>query len=294
MSANYRRNRQAFSLVELLVVIAILALLVSLLLPSMGQAREQARRAVCGAHLRGLSNAWEVYALLYKSLPPMARAGIDINYKYNKCKDEMERVETGGFGPDSFDVFLSPHPDPDCAFSVQKEWLTIFFRNQIFQVALPEGSDGEFGRWRNFGLLFAGDVVDDPRVFFCPSQRDPDLSWDTPYNPWPPSIETCRRPDDDKIANHTESSFERRAGTTGVPWDRVGLRTVIASDIIWPGTVARTHRDGVSAAYRDGHVTYVRDERFAHWWDDDADSWTSDESRLKFLEMSYWLDLQGR
>ena len=159
------------------------------------------------------------------------RAGIDINYKRNKCTEQMQRVETGGFGPKSFPAFLGPLPDDKCASFFHPEWLTIFFRNQIFQVALPEGSDGEFGRWRNFGLLWVAGVLDDPRVFFCPSQRDPDLAWDTPYNPWPPSIETCRRPDDDAIANHTESSFGRRAGMTGVPWDRIGLRTVIAGDI---------------------------------------------------------------
>ena len=147
-------------------------------------------------------------------------------------------------------------------------------------------------RWRNFGLLWVGGALDDPRVFFCPSQRDPDLAWNTPYNPWPPSVKTCRRPDNPRIANHTESSFERRAGMTGVPWDRIGLRPVNANDIMWPETVAKTHRDGITAAYRDGHVAYVKDARFVDWWQND--SWVSDDSRLKFLEMSYWLDLQGR
>lgn len=292
MSVRGTRLGRAFSLVELLVVISIIALLMSILLPSLKRAREQGRRVVCGSHLRGLANAWEIYAITFQALPPLARAGIDINYKRNRCTEQMQRVETGGFGPDSFPAFLNPLPHPECASSFHPEWLTIFFRNQIFQVALPEGSDGEFGRWRNFGLLWVAGVLDDPRVFFCPSQRDPDLAWDTPYNPWPPSIETCRRPDNHHIANHTESSFERRAGMTGVPWDRVGLRTVIAGDIMWPDVVRTTHREGISAAYRDGHAVFIRDPRFADWWSDD-DSWTDGDSRVKFLQMSHWLDLQG-
>ncbi|MHC4611851.1 MAG: type II secretion system protein [Planctomycetota bacterium] len=288
----WARTGRAFSLVELLVVVSIIALLISILLPSMKRAREQTRRVVCGSHLRGLANAWEIYAITFKALPPLARAGIDINYKLSSCTWRMERVETNGFGPESFQAFLDPLPNTDCAWPGHPEWLTMFYRNQIFQVALPEGSDGEFGRWRNFGLLWVADVLDDPQVFFCPSQRDPDLAWNTPYNPWPPSIDRARRPDNQHMANHTESSFERRAGLTGVPWDRVGLRTVIAADNMWPDAVKSGHGEGVTAAYRDGHAVFIRDRKFADWWGN-GDSWLDEDSRVKFLEMSYWLDQQG-
>ena len=51
----------AFTLIELLVVIAIIALLVSILVPSLRLARQQALRVVCMTNLRALSQASALY-----------------------------------------------------------------------------------------------------------------------------------------------------------------------------------------------------------------------------------------
>ncbi len=55
-------NKKAFTLVELLVVVAIIALLVSILLPALGNARQQARNVVCASQIKQSSMAAFSYA----------------------------------------------------------------------------------------------------------------------------------------------------------------------------------------------------------------------------------------
>jgi prepilin-type N-terminal cleavage/methylation domain-containing protein/prepilin-type processing-associated H-X9-DG protein len=56
------RRARAFTLIELLIVLSIILLLVSLVLPTLGRARESARRVACQSNLRQLALAAIMYA----------------------------------------------------------------------------------------------------------------------------------------------------------------------------------------------------------------------------------------
>jgi prepilin-type N-terminal cleavage/methylation domain-containing protein/prepilin-type processing-associated H-X9-DG protein len=64
------KRRAGFTLVELLVVISIIALLISILLPSLKKARSLSKDVMCKANLRGMGQAFTMYGEKYDGAWP--------------------------------------------------------------------------------------------------------------------------------------------------------------------------------------------------------------------------------
>lgn len=65
-------RRRGFTLVELLVVTGVICLLLGLLLPALGKARAQARRAACRSQLHGVGMAMRMYVDDNANVMPVA------------------------------------------------------------------------------------------------------------------------------------------------------------------------------------------------------------------------------
>jgi prepilin-type N-terminal cleavage/methylation domain-containing protein len=93
-----RDYRSAFTLVELLVVIGIIAVLVGILLPTLGRAREAAQRTKCLANLRSIGQMAHMYANENDGFVPLGfdSRSVGINYVLFMA-DRSGQQPAGGF-----------------------------------------------------------------------------------------------------------------------------------------------------------------------------------------------------
>ena len=206
MQAIYRR---AFTLIELLVVIGIIGVLLGILLPTVGRARESGRRAACLANLRQVHQAFLLFA-----------------------DDHDGRVPIG---------YRAVGGKP-----------TKQFNSMIYS--------GTAKKFCLFGTLYQSGHMKRPEAFFCPSNDDPQSSFNSDVNPWPPATDpsvNCwsgygGRPDQllpDDLLKTEPHKMPRLADYRA--------KAVFADLTAMPARVDRRHRDGVNVLCGDGSASWV-------------------------------------
>jgi prepilin-type N-terminal cleavage/methylation domain-containing protein len=110
-------SRGAFTLVELLVVIAVIAILASLLLPTVGRVKERAKVVRVHAELYGVGLALQMYSDDHDGQLPPVRVNCNTDLSAHWCQFPIELAEEGylargnkpGLAANMEDVFNPGH-----------------------------------------------------------------------------------------------------------------------------------------------------------------------------------------
>lgn len=199
---------RAFTLVELLVVIGIIAVLIAILLPTLGRAREASRRVACLSNLRQVHLVFFEYAQLNK-----------------------DQVVLG---------YRTP----------SKQFNSMVYSSTVNQYVL-------------FGRLYVAGLINEPKIFFCPSESNPKFMIGTEDNPWPPG------PDGDPSKNvqagYSMNSQHFIPDDLGVTTPGFALpklsqfksKAILADTMASESHVLTRHRDGINALFGDGSAHWV-------------------------------------
>ena len=111
MGSRVRICKKAFTLIELLVVVSIISVLVSLLLPALGAAREQAKAVICMSNLTQYGKAFLYYADDNNGfLAPSCQADGGQPWWWNLMAPYLKGGDTINYG---FSEIYSCPSDPD-------------------------------------------------------------------------------------------------------------------------------------------------------------------------------------
>jgi prepilin-type N-terminal cleavage/methylation domain-containing protein/prepilin-type processing-associated H-X9-DG protein len=153
-----RRRQPGFSLIELLICLAIVGLLVGLMLPGVGHARERARSAVCMSRLRGLQIATFTYADMYRVQPATYINGVvqELDLPGSAWRCPTHRVMQGWEQGSSY-TYLAPLymvDPPGSGFQLRslKPWLAMRAYEQ--NVYLPLFWDTEARHEGDYNVVY--------------------------------------------------------------------------------------------------------------------------------------------
>jgi prepilin-type N-terminal cleavage/methylation domain-containing protein/prepilin-type processing-associated H-X9-DG protein len=157
---------RGFTLVELLVVIGVIAILISILIPALTRARDQANRAACMSNIRQVMLGFILYAQQNKDKCP-----------YGSRLDNPGNVDIPGDW-----IYWRPVADPN---AVNNSAIVPFLnaKSLAFQTLMrcpsDRGQDRITGSTGNYSYSYVMNMYFEPRAGFYPAEGGPPIRLST-------------------------------------------------------------------------------------------------------------------
>ena len=164
------RTRTGFTIIELLVVVSIIALLIGILLPAIGKARDQAKLTQSQANLRNISTAMQSYAAEWSDRQP---TWIDDNMAtYGSTIQQAMTGYAGQVGDDHPPMILGWAGDLGGGYGLWGYWMSHGGNHPLaMPIYLGGGGSDRFGAFRMINTKQFNQYVNgkfyDP-VFYAP------------------------------------------------------------------------------------------------------------------------------
>lgn len=242
-------SRSGFTLIEVLVVVAIIALLVSILIPALARARDQAHRAACGSNLHQIGLALMNYAhdhkevLPYRGWFPYTIAESKWEALGQSPRDEKVLSNLGLLVGERNPHTTSPSARGKYRSYVGRNWDVLYCTSTLKRMKnMPANASLTGGGWET---RWDGDIefTWGGYEYARPTMRrghSPKLSGKSIYA-------------DCKLESKWEEILREALGGRTT---RQGLDLVVTDWDVGSGTAA--HQNGVNALYSDWHVRYVK------------------------------------
>jgi prepilin-type N-terminal cleavage/methylation domain-containing protein/prepilin-type processing-associated H-X9-DG protein len=237
-------SRPGFTLIELLVVIAIIAILISLLLPALGQARESARRLRCLANLGQIHVAAYTYASENRRqvlIPTKDDGDDDMSYLFPNyasdprlatCPSTKNRIRPESLYPDAISKLLYGRT------GVLKD-LT---NNSGGKTDDAGGTSYEVWAWMNIGQYPTGDTICGKTIGGANAQRG-----------WKP-----KEPASNNLPDATTEVIKSLLTVTNPSITLLALEGDDNGENNWPNEGDNHDAYGLNIGFCDGHAEWVR------------------------------------